>query len=73
MDTNEAWDNEEARMSNAEGMTKWQMSNPVAAATRNGRDRQIPTIQPFLSRVSSLIRHSSFGFRHFNEFVLIRG
>jgi hypothetical protein len=28
-------------------------------------------IWPFLIRASSFIRHSSFGFRHFNKFVSI--
>jgi hypothetical protein len=39
--------------------------NPVHPANRDGFS--------FVIWVSSLIRHSSFGFRHFNAFVFIRG
>jgi hypothetical protein len=73
MDTNEARYNEEARMSNDERMTKWQMSNSLAAAIAILYGRQIAANQLSSFKVLSLIRHSDFGFRHFNEFVSIRG
>jgi hypothetical protein len=40
---------------------------------RSIRARQMTSIPPFLVRASSLTRHFSFEFRHFNDLVSIRG
>jgi hypothetical protein len=59
-------------MSNFEETTKWQTSNLVAAApvqSRARKSRRFP-----LSSFGFVINSSfSFRFRHFNDFVSIRG
>ena len=39
----------------------------------NSEQEPTPRFIFFVIRGSTLIRHSSFGFRHFDEFVSIRG
>jgi len=53
-------------MTNVESGSRKQMVSPA------NKSRRTP-IWPFLIRASALIRHSSFGFRHFNKFVSIPG
>ncbi|PYI60620.1 MAG: hypothetical protein DME31_01925 [Verrucomicrobia bacterium] len=54
MNTNGHQENDEARMSNDEGMPKSSKSRA----------------QRFVIQISDLFRHSSFGFRHFQWFEL---